>query len=349
MNKVPGITEILSWARPYKSFEVDMFCELFLDQIPGMDVDLEGNRVLVVGEPSPRVLWSCHTDTVHAKGGRQNVVWTSPSIIALHPSQAKPGMCLGADDGAGMWILLHMIAAGVPGLYIFHAGEEVGGIGSSYIAKERRHLLENIALAVAFDRKGKGDLIYSQMVGDTGSPQFARAFSDLLNDAMPGFAYAPCDMGSFTDTANYADIVPECVNVSVGYDREHGPRETLDFSHLSRLKTAMLKIGAQVALLPTTRTPGDYGDWGRYSAPLKRSPFPTVFGSPRQQMAQVSMLAWGNDLHLLDIDPSDDVGIAPEILEIVELLDAHPYAVAELLLAYGIDAEEIRMEVTHRH
>ena len=38
--------------------------------------------------------------------------------------------CLGADDGAGIYIMLRMIETKKPGLYVFHRGEERGGIGA---------------------------------------------------------------------------------------------------------------------------------------------------------------------------------------------------------------------------
>ena len=43
--------------------------------------------------------------------------------------------CLGADDGAGVFLMLEMIDANVEGTYIFHRGEERGGWGSSQIAE----------------------------------------------------------------------------------------------------------------------------------------------------------------------------------------------------------------------
>lgn len=59
-----------------------------------------------------------------------------------------------------------------------------------------------------------------------------------------GFRYAPDDTGVYTDTNEYAGIVPECTNLSVGYQRQHGPRETLDVVHCEQLLEAMLELDA---------------------------------------------------------------------------------------------------------
>jgi len=48
---------------------------------------------------------------------------------------------LGADDKAGMTIMLNMISHGVPGLYYFFVGEETGRIGSGYLSLNFNHFL----------------------------------------------------------------------------------------------------------------------------------------------------------------------------------------------------------------
>lgn len=63
----------------------------------------------------------------------------------------------------------------------------------------------------------------------------------------------PSDGGVFTDTANYISIIPECTNISVGYDRQHGPHETLDVEHLLELRHAVLCLDWET--LPTERDP----------------------------------------------------------------------------------------------
>ena len=66
---------------------------------------------------------------------------------------------LGADDKLGCYIMCRMIEKKVPGLYVFHVGEECGGIGSSHLADKRKDLFKDIDYCIAFDRKGYNDFI----------------------------------------------------------------------------------------------------------------------------------------------------------------------------------------------
>jgi hypothetical protein len=254
-----GLLEILSWARPHDSAIERAFCREYLDPIPGMAADAFGNRMLTIGD-RPRVMWSCHVDTVAARGGQQDVGIDELGIAGL--CNGKPGMSLGADDGAGVWIMLNMIAAGRPGLYQFHRGEEQGCLGSHWIQRNTPELLKDIDAAIAFDRAGLGDVITHQSYGRTCSDAFAASLASALNDLNQDFRYAPDDTGVFTDTNEYAGIVPECTNLSVGYHAQHGPRETLDVDHCEKLLAAMLELDA--SLLEIERVPSIQEDdrWG---------------------------------------------------------------------------------------
>lgn len=236
-----GLLEILSWARPHDSAIERAFCREYLDSVPGMAADAFGNRMLAIGD-RPRVMWSSHVDTVAAEGGSQAVGIDVDGIA--HLCDGKAGMSLGADDGAGVWIMLGMIAARRPGLYLFHRGEEQGCLGSRWIARNTPDLLRDIDVAIAFDRAGSGDVITHQSYGRTCSDAFAASLASALNRLNRDFRYAPDDTGVFTDTNEYAGIVSECTNLSVGYQRQHGPRETLDVVHCEMLLAAMLELDA---------------------------------------------------------------------------------------------------------
>jgi hypothetical protein len=245
-----GLLEILSWARPHDSSIERAFCREFLDSVPGMNADGFGNRWLAIGD-KPRVMWSCHVDTVAARSGPQEVLVDKQGIARLR--NGKPGMSLGADDGAGIWIMLGMIAAGRPGLYVFHRGEEEGCLGSAWIRRSNPGFLRDIDAAIAFDRAGFSDVITHQAFGRTCSDAFALGFAASLNSLDKGFKYRPDNTGVFTDTNEYAGIVAECTNLSVGYHGQHGPRETLDVGHCEKLLAAMLAFDA--AGLPIARDP----------------------------------------------------------------------------------------------
>lgn len=245
MRELDLITAMLSYQRPEGSPAQRRFIRRFLLPLPGARQDTAGNVWLQIGS-SPSTLFSAHTDTVHAESGRQRVQISASGIISLAPEFArnKFGDCLGADNAAGCYVLMALIRAKVPGLYVFHAAEECGGWGSKYFASTVNK--NEFARAVAFDRRGTSDVITQMFCGVTASDEFALALADHL----PG-RYAPCPRGSFTDTANYRDVVSECTNVSVGYYNEHGPNEKLDSEHLFALAEAAAHVPWNS--LPTVR------------------------------------------------------------------------------------------------
>ncbi len=129
-----------------------------------------------------------------------------------------------------------MFLAGVPGRYIFHYGEEAGCEGSSDLAKYSPETLEGIKYAIALDRAGTSDIITSQLGDTCCSDEFAQSLIDAL-----GLPYTP-EYGSYTDTASYVDIIPECTNLSVGYSGAHSNRESVDFAHVGVLLDALVKM-----------------------------------------------------------------------------------------------------------
>lgn len=246
--KTPDTTillDMLRYRRPHGSESERQFIERFLMPL-NPHVDPAGNLIIRIGYAP--VLWSSHTDSVHTTPGMQQIT-IDQGIISL--AQGSKSSCLGADDAAGVWIMHQMILNGTPGLYIFHRGEEVGGIGSSYIAKETPELLKDIQFAIALDRKGTGDII---------THQFGRCcsdiFADSLSDQLDG--YVASDGGVFTDTANYVDIIGECTNLSVGYEYAHSSNEILDMWFASDLCSELMRL--DVSRLVSSREPGELED-----------------------------------------------------------------------------------------
>jgi len=172
--------------------------------------------------------------------------------------------CLGADDGAGVLVLLALIEAVVPAYYIFTRGEERGGIGATYLAEKHPELLRQFDRAIAFDRKGTSSVISHQGYGRCCSDAFADALSDALTDDV--LMYAPDETGVYTDTAEFVSFIPECTNISVGYINEHTTKETQDLTHLKALIAHVLTIDWDA--LPTERDPkvkDKYAYGGGYS------------------------------------------------------------------------------------
>ena len=215
----------------------------------------EGNIILWVGDKKKtKTLFSCHTDTVH-----RTPIMQDPYIdLDAMKFRVNSGQCLGGDDGSGIWLMLELLRAGVPGLYIFHRAEEVGGQGSSYIANHTPNLIRGMDRAIAFDRKDTWSIITHQAGGRCCSEEFSEDFGEKLemgHKSDPG--------GSFTDTANYDHIIPECTNMSVGYYNAHMSSENQDIDYIRKFRDALLKVDYES--LVTHRDPNgppDYSNKG---------------------------------------------------------------------------------------
>jgi len=221
---------MLTFRRPAGSPTERNFISTWIRPL-GVEQDPKGNLYKRIGDAP--VLWSCHTDTVSAKGGMQRITYVDDFCW----TNEKSSDCLGADDTAGVWLCREMILANRPGLYVFHRAEECGGNGSVYIANHTPELLDGIQMAIAFDRRGDDSIITHQFGGRCCSDSFAISLAAGL-----GMDHKPDSGGSFTDTANYSEIVPECSNVSVGYYHEHSPKEFLDTGYLIELRDRLLEL-----------------------------------------------------------------------------------------------------------
>jgi hypothetical protein len=259
-KSINRLIQMLKYKRPSKSIHVNWFIEDFISPVcdrRGGFYDNAGNYIVKIGDNS-RVLFSSHTDTVHSVGGTQKVS-INGDYIKLHSNEKD--RCLGADCTTGVWLMLEMIRANVNGLYIFHADEEIGGVGSNYIVKHHADLLTGIDYAIAFDRKGLTSVITHQSGGRCCSNDFADSLAKLLP-----FGYVNDAGGTFTDTANYTHIIPECTNISVGYFDQHTNKETQSISHAIALRDAM--IAFDESKLVCKRIAGEYdyfdNDFGYY-------------------------------------------------------------------------------------
>ncbi len=240
------LREMLTYCRPCGSDTEQEFRARYLLNLPGITIDAYNNLHCIIGDS--RTVYSCHTDTVHRKEGRQNVHVSRSGILSVDYFSRDTSSCLGADDTAGVYLLREMILAGRPGHYIFHYGEEVGGLGSGDLARLNPEVLAGITSAIAFDRKGTRDVITHQGYR-TSSDKYAQSLADHLNGLDTSFAYRPDPTGMYTDTAEYAGLIPECTNVSVGYEYAHSPNETLDANHVLALRSALLRFSPATLII----------------------------------------------------------------------------------------------------
>jgi len=237
----------LSLKRPHKGSGEQKLLEAIAQHIPRgfpKHYDEAGNlHVDARQTEANRTLFVSHVDTVHRDDG-VNAIKQTPSVWYASGSQ------LGADDGAGTAMLMHLLYHKVPAYYIFTVGEECGGVGAKVVSDDQA-LLKQFDRAIAFDRRNNSSVITHQGYGRCCSDAFAEALSDKFNDA--GLLYMPDDGGVYTDTAEFVDVIPECTNISIGYMAEHTDREALDILHFRHLADAVLSFDWDN--LPTERDP----------------------------------------------------------------------------------------------
>jgi hypothetical protein len=301
------------------------------------EIVVEGN-IVVVTDAKSDTLFSCHIDTCHSKvesNGQAQDLSYDPSFghIVLDKSKDKPGV-LGADDGAGIYIMLRMIEKKVPGTYIFHVGEECGGVGSRAYLQKSKDKLEQFSRAIAFDRAchagNEPEVICTQGGQACASIEFGKALVAELNKHSHKFSndWVVSHKGTFTDTKVYRGVINECVNLSVFYANQHSDQEYLDVSNLESLVDVACSIKWDD--LPTVRKPEDtpiyqhnawknkpaldmygYGDlsYDKYKAPKdnkKKAKKPTLTPvSPTLSLMDEVMMFNLEELETMCVDSSE--------------------------------------------
>lgn len=321
---IAKLMSMLTYKRQAGSKSEAEFIAKYIDTIPGMASDTYGNRWVVVGENKAGVMFSCHTDSVHRDAGRQGIRYDGRYIALKADAQSN---CLGADDGAGVFLCVELIAAGVEGLYVFHREEERGGRGSAFIAEAysgkhsaqadhdtAKRMLDGIRCCIAFDRKGTTSVITHQSMGRTASDAFANSMSDALS--LPRLK--PDDTGMFTDSANYAQsCIAECTNLSVGYEHEHRNAEYLDTHWLLALRDAFITAWNPAKLVIMRKA----GEWAMQ----------------------------GDDDYDWYLDAQADAAermAEDKMKSMSDLVWEYPDAVVEVLKDYGID-EDVILSYAH--
>lgn len=281
------IGEILSYRRPHDSdgelefimrFIMPLKPKLIEEAIRVQGEEMKEVHAFIVTVPSPdgpaydKRAFCAHTDSVHNRtiSDKRQSIGFDAERHEFYVNNPKQRDCLGADDGAGCYVLFRMIEAKVPGMYVFFRGEERGGIGSTYVSEKRADLFEGVKYAIQFDRRGTQSIITEMMCGMTCSDEFANSIAGALE-----MGHRTDPTGTFTDTANLAEIVPECTNISVGYESEHSAAETLDTDYLLALVDRVIDTFSDSGFHPPIkRMPADYGVrqlpgdgfWSQYGA-----------------------------------------------------------------------------------
>jgi len=281
--------QILSMKRPAGSAMEEEMIKKYID-VHKPIIDKFGNRCIQIplstGETA-KTMFSCHTDTVHRDDGYQKLYLDT----TLEEVFVDDSGCLGADDGTGIYIMLMMIKHKVPGTYLFHRSEEVGCRGSKYILEKNVKWLKQFDACIAFDRKGKDEVIIAQAPGIIASDKYGDALAEALTDKKAGTKFSTSKLGSITDSGQYYECIPECINLSVGYMRQHTPSETQSISFLQKILPILIKLDWEK--LPVERKAGpakpkyeptQYGTYGRgghnsYNSYQQNKPTPAPVGA----------------------------------------------------------------------
>jgi hypothetical protein len=220
---------------------------------PNLERDVFGNYYYKIG--NSRTVFASHLDTACKNYQRVNHVIDGDTV------KTDGTTILGADDKAGVTLLLWLIQNKIPGLYYFFIGEEVGCIGSGKAST--LPIFKDYDRIVSFDRRGTESVITHQSYTRTCSDEFANALAKQLNQ-YGDLKYEIDDTGVYTDSAEFTQVISECTNISVGYYSEHTTKENQDLNHLTKLALSIVDV--EWEKLPTSRDPKvkEYKDWKEY-------------------------------------------------------------------------------------
>lgn len=216
-----------------------------------VETDKNGNYFLKIGES--KTIFACHLDTVSKAEVKVN------HVIEGNMIKTDGKSILGADDKAGVVILLYLISKKIPGTYYFFIGEEVGCIGSKAAVKDDD--FSNYDRIISFDRRDTCSIITHQSWRRCCSDDFANALSEEYTKL--GLELKPDDTGVGTDSAQFIEVIPECTNLSVGYYKEHTHEESQNIEFLEKLCIASANINWEA--LPTARDP-KVRQWKEYKS-----------------------------------------------------------------------------------
>ena len=247
-------------SRTYPNGTEEQLFPILHSTVDGLQTDEFGNLFIKIGHSD--VMFTSHLDTATSTLSPITHIFDEDIIKTDGKS------ILGADDKAGVTIMLYMIKNNIPGLYYFFLGEEVGCIGSKKVAEvQKKEKIEGINKVISFDRRGTSSIITYQTSRRCCSEEFGEALSKELNVVESTFDYKNDDTGVLTDSVQFVSIYPECTNISVGYYSEHTFSERQDIKHLEKLAEACLKVNWTE--LPVKRDPSvteykSYKSYGSY-------------------------------------------------------------------------------------
>jgi hypothetical protein len=153
-----------------------------------------------------------HMDTVYAR-----------PVIDLYYDEKRQTLWspegIGADDRAGIYIILQILKRGLRPSIILTTDEEKGGLGASALSKMNCPF-PGLKYMIQLDRRGRDDCVF-----------YSCDNSDFIK-YVEQFEFVEC-FGSFSDISFLMPSWNICgVNLSVGYENEHSYSELLHIDWL---------------------------------------------------------------------------------------------------------------------
>lgn len=158
-----------------------------------------------------------------------DTVYKTP-VVDLYYDQRKGVLWspqgIGADDRAGIFVIMKIIQSGLRPAVILTTDEEKGGLGATVLASKECPI-PGLKYMIQLDRHGTNDCV------------FYECFNEDFYDYVESFGFCEA-YGSFSDISFLMPQWNVCgVNLSVGYEDEHGVDETL---HIAPLFDTIRKV-----------------------------------------------------------------------------------------------------------
>lgn len=207
---------------PVKGSSLLAYLKLLLSQF-GYENQITDNKNYLIAEGDIPIALVAHLDTVHVVEPFQ-FFYDEKEMVMWSPQG------LGADDRAGVILILSILSEGYRPHLIFTTGEEHSGIGANKLVKDYNEVPFDIDFMIELDRCGSEDAVFYDCMN--------LSFIDYICSF--GFTF---EEGSFTDICilgqnwNIA-----AVNLSVGYYNEHTKAEYWDLFEADDTITKVINI-----------------------------------------------------------------------------------------------------------
>lgn len=203
----------------------EVLCEFYDDEIG--DFRVRHNPKFTYAPGDIPVMLVAHCDTVCYQPVMRIGACTANDGVSTAITNMDQAP-LGADDRAGIFIILKLIAAGYRPHILLTTDEEIGGGGA--LAAAEKIPVPDIKFILELDRMGSNDAA----MYDCDNKEF--------KDMLRGYGFTPVS-GTFSDICFFApDWDIAAANLSVGYYHEHTPWEMLVIKEMENTIKVVMQI-----------------------------------------------------------------------------------------------------------